>query len=354
MQTNTRKLLLGYIVLALAFTACSSTAKESSKAKAAAAPAPAGLPVDAKIAREMAIDQTETVAGSIVPNREVAIMSELPKKVTAVGFKDGTGVQKGQLLYSLDNADILAKLRQLQAELNLAKISEQRLAALLKTETIRQEEYDIALAKLQSLQAAQQMLQVELAKTSIRAPFSGRIGISKVFAGTLVSPGLPLVTLQEQDIVKVQFSISEKYLPRVKPGSKITFSTELTPDRLTATVVSAEAGVDQQSRNITVQAVFQNRHQALKPGMSAKVYFQTSADQSKGILVPTEALIPGGNGYSIFLVRNNTAKITPVTITNRNEKEALISSGIASGDTVMTSNLLRAADGAPVTVVALQ
>jgi membrane fusion protein (multidrug efflux system) len=352
MQTNTLKLLLAFAVVTLVVTACSSAAKETPKAAAAAAPV--GLPVDARVVTATPIDQTETVAGSILPNREVAIMSELPKKVITVGFKDGSFVRQGQVLYRLDDADILAKLRQLQAEINLARINEHRLAALLKTETVRQEEYDIAASKLQSLQAAQELLQVELGKTIIRAPFSGNIGITKVFAGTLVSPGMPLVTLQEQGTIKIQFSISEKYLHLVKTGSKIFFHTALNGVQLAATVVSAEAGVDQQSRNITVQAIASNPDGKFKPGMSAKVFFNTAAAKTNGILVPTEALIPGGKGYSVFVVKNNTAKITPVTITNRNEKEALISSGLTSGDTVMISNMLRAADGAPVTVVSVQ
>lgn len=352
MQTNTSKLLLAFVAVTFIVTACSSTAKEAPKSATVAAPA--GLPVDAKVVTSTPVDQTETVAGSILPNREVAIMSELPKKVITVGFKDGSFVRQGQVLYRLDDADILAKLRQLQAEINLARINEHRLAALLKTETVRQEEYDIAASKLQSLQAAEDLLQVELGKTIICAPFSGNIGITKVFAGTLVSPGMPLVTLQEQGTIKIQFSISEKYLPLVKTGSKIFFHTALNEEQLPATVVSAEAGVDQQSRNITVQAIASNPGGKFKPGMSAKVFFNTAAAKANGILVPTEALIPGGKGYSVFLVKNNTAKITPVTITNRNEKEALISSGLTSGDTVMISNMLRAADGAPVTVVSVQ
>ncbi|MBN8676207.1 MAG: efflux RND transporter periplasmic adaptor subunit [Chitinophagales bacterium] len=354
MQTNTLRLFIIAGVAMVITAACSSKAADSKQSETKQSPVPAGLPVDAIVADETSLNETETVAGSVVPNRTVDVMSELSKKIAYVSFRDGSYVSQGQVLYKLDDADIQAKLRQLQAELNLARINEHRLNELLKTETVRQEEYDIALAKLQSLQAAQDILQVELSKTSIKAPFSGVIGISKVFAGTLVTPGMPLVSLQEQGILKIQFTISEKYLPLVKAGNKISFTTELSKEPLDATVVSTEAGVDMQSRNITVQAITTNTGGKLKAGMSAKVYFKTSADDTRGILIPTESLIPGENGYSVFLVKNNTAKITPVSITNRNEKEALISSGISNGDTVMISNMLRAADGVPVTVVSVK
>jgi len=348
MQVNKLQSVLATATISVILVACSSKAADNNQAEATA---PSALPVDVIIAKETLLHQSETVAGSIVPNRTVDIMSELPKKITAVSFKDGSVVNQGQVLYKLDDADIRARLWQLQADLNLARISENRFRELLKTETVRQEEYDIALAKLQSLQAGQQILQVELSKTFIKAPFSGIIGITKAYAGTLVSPGMPLVSLQEQGTVKIQFTVSEKYLPLVKTGSKIQFTTELGDERLAATIVSSEASVDMQSRNITVQATAVNTSGKLKGGMSAKVYFNTSAEHEKGILVPTEALIPGGKGYSVFIIKNGAAKITPVSISNRNEQEALISSGLTNGDTVMISNLLRASDGMPVSAV---
>ena len=350
MQTKTLQTLITAGVIIIFLAACSTNAAEN-KASAAA---PSALPVDAMIAKETALEQSEAVAGSIVPNRTVEIMSELPKKITAVLFKDGSYVSQGQTLYKLDDADIRARLKQLQADLNLARINENRMHELLKTETVRKEEYDIALARLQSLQAGQDILYTELSKTYIRAPFSGIIGITKAYAGSLVAPGMPLVTLQEQAMLKIEFTVSEKYLPLVKTGTKIRFSTELGNESATATVIASEASVDMQSRNITVQALTANANNKLKAGMSAKVYFNTSGENAKGIMVPTEALIPGGKGYSVFVVKNNVARITPVVVSNRNEQQALISSGIVNNDTIMVSNILRAGEGTPVSVISIK
>lgn len=341
----------GLLLVALSGIIFSSCANSDTKTTQDSSPLPPQkLQVDVIIAKPTDLEQLEVIAGSILPNRTVDIMSELSKKITAVSFKDGNHVRQGQLLYKLDDADVRAKLRQLDAELNLSKINEHRLNQLLKTETIRQEEYDVALAKLQSLQAAKDILQVELSKTFIRAPFAGIAGLTKVYTGALVSPGTPLVSLQEQGTIKVQFSVSEKHLPLVKAGSKIHFSTELGDEKFTATIVSTEASIDMQSRSIIVHAMASGIGDKLKPGMSAKVYFNTSGYNAKGISIPTESLIPGSNGYSVFVVKNNAAKLTPVTISNRNDKEAIISMGLNNGDTVMTSNILRATDGVPVTV----
>lgn len=352
MKSTALQSAIMYGAALLLLAACSSNAAEKAKGTAAA-PAP-GLPADVIIVKEQPLQESETVAGSVVPNRTVEIMSEMTKKITAVSFRDGSLVQRGQVLYKLDDADILAKLRQLQAELNLARINETRMSELLKTETVRREEYDIALAKLQSLQAAREILQVELSKTYIRAPFTGIIGITRAFTGTLVSPGMPLVSLQEQGTLKIQFTVPEKYLSLVTPGKKVQFSTELGDEKIPATIVSSEAAVDMQSRNITVQASLPNPDNRFRAGMSARVYFNTGGENSTGIFAPTEALIPGAQGYQVFLVKNGEARLTPVSILNRNERSARISSGIAPGDTLMISNILRASEGTPVSIVSIQ
>lgn len=353
MQVNFLKSISMALVVAVTAIACSSKASGDKQAENSAAIVPA-LPVDVKIVAASTIEQSEVVAGSIIANRVVDITGELPKKINMVLFKDGNYVEAGQTLYKLYDGDIKARIRQLDADLHLASINEKRLSELQKTESVRREEYDIALARLQSFQAQKELLEVELSKTVIKAPFSGLIGISKVFTGSFVTPGVPLVSLVEQQVLKIQFGVSEKYLPVIKPGSKIYFSTELNSNMTSAVVVSTDASLDVQSRNIIVQAQFTNTGNKYRPGMSARVSFGTSVQNEKQIMLPTEALIPGGNGYSVYVVRNGTAKLTPVTIGNRNEIEVIIKSGLQTGDSVMVSNTLRAADGAPVAVVSHQ
>jgi membrane fusion protein (multidrug efflux system) len=350
MQINLLKSISMVLVVAIAAIACSSKASEKKQAETNATAVPA-LPVDVKVVTAANVSQNEVVAGSIIANRVVDITAELPKKISIVFFKDGSYVEAGQALYKLQDSDIKARIRQLDAELSLASINEKRLSELLKTESVRREEYDIAFARLQSLEAQKELLQVELSKTVIKAPFSGVIGISKVFVGSFVTPGVPLVGLVEQQVLKIQFSVAEKYLPVIKPGNKIWFTTELNSQMAAAVVVSTDASLDPQSRNIIVQAQFTNTGNKYKPGMSARVSFSTSNKNEKGMMLPTEALIPGGDGYSVFVVKNGVAKLTAVKVGNRNENEALIKSGLQSGDSVMISNTLRAADGAPVAVV---
>lgn len=348
MKTSKRNTYLSVLAISVALAGCSTQAADVKNET----PAPTQkLPVDVKVVRATPLHLEEIVAGTIQPNREVTITSELSKKIKAVHFKDGSFVQKGHALYQLEDAELVARLRQVDAELHLAQLNEQRLSALLKTETVRQEEYDAAYAKLQSLLASHEVIKIELDKTTIRAPFNGTIGITKAYEGAFVSAGMPLVTLQDQATVKIQFAISEKYTDALRTGRKINFTTITNQETFSATITGMEASIDATTRSMMVYATASNSMGILKPGMSVRVSFPTTTVNSFGFLIPTQALVPSGNGYSVFTVKNGVAKTTPVQISNRTDSDVLITSGLVPGDTVMISNILRTGDGTPVQAV---
>ncbi|MCW8311849.1 efflux RND transporter periplasmic adaptor subunit [Sphingobacterium thalpophilum] len=313
--------------------------------------AAAQLPVDIITAQEEELQQHETAVGSLMPYQEVSIVSEIAQRITYVAFKDGAYVDRGATLYTLNDTEIRARLKQVGAELELAQINKDRLHNLLNNETVNQQEYDEALMRFRSLAAQQDLLRAELAKTVIKAPFSGRIGISKVHTGAYVIPGTALVDLQDQTNLKLDFSIPERYFQLINKGTKVHFTTELSDQPLEAKVVATEPGLNTEGRSLQAQALVSNVNGKLRPGLSAKIYFGTSDHGAKGIKVPTEALMPDGNGYHAFIIKNGKAKPVPVNITNRTETEAIVTSGLTSGDSVIISNLLRLAADTPVKAV---
>ncbi len=351
MIKNTLSNYLQVLAIIVSIQACTTEAADN---KSETTPGNNRLPVDAVVARSASLIQEEAVPGPVLPNREVTIVSEIAKKIVRISFDEGSYITTGQTLYKLDDADILAKLKQVRSELSLAKLSESRLSELLHSESVRQEEYDVALSRLQSLEAAEELLIVELEKTSIRAPFSGVVGITKAQVGSFVTPGMPLVSLQEQHKIKIHFSVPEKYLSNIKIGSDVFFTSSMNEEKWQAKVIATESGIDVMSRSIIVHAQVNNPSQLLKPGMSAKVFFSTVAEGAKGIRLPTESLISGQDGYNVFTVKNGLAKLSPVTIGNRSESDALITSGLNDGDTVMVSNILKSSDGVPVQIVTIK
>ena len=344
---------LGMLIplLGILLIACENKTEKSPEKKLTANADAGKLPVDISIAHEQQLDQEEALVGTMMPYHEVAIVSELPQKITRVAFKDGSFVSQGAVLYTLNDADIRSRLKQLGAELELARLNQNRLSNLLKTETVRPQEHDEAVMRFQSLSAQQELLQVDLDKTIIRAPFSGKIGISKVHLGAYVSPGAELVTMQDQSSIKINFSVPEKYLPLIQNGKKVRFTAELSDQEYSATINATEPGLDAQSRSLQVQAVTTNAGGQFRAGLSAKVYFSVNNIGAKGIMVPTEALAPGEHGYTVFVIKNGVSKPVAVTISNRTESDAVITSGIATGDSIIISNMLRLGDGTPVKAV---
>ncbi|MCQ9637324.1 efflux RND transporter periplasmic adaptor subunit [Chryseobacterium sp. WG23] len=338
-------------LLGILLIACENKSEKVSTEKTTANADAAKLPVDIIVAQEKLLNHEEAVVGTMLPYREVSIVSEIPQKITKVAFKDGGYVSQGAVLYTLNDADIKSRLKQIGAELELAKLNKERMSNLLKTETVRQQEYDDALMRFRSLVAQQDLLRVELAKTVIRAPFSGKIGISKVFLGAYVTPGAELVKLQDQGSIKINFSVPEKYLPLIQTGNKVRFTSELSDQEYVATISATEPNLDAQGRSLQVQATANNAHGHFRAGLSAKVYFLATEKGAKGILVPTEALAPGAKGYTVFIIKNDVAKPTEVTISNRTETDAVITSGIAAGDSIIVSNMLRLGDGTPVKAI---
>lgn len=344
---------LGILVplLSILLIACENKTEKAPKNDAKTKVDANKLPVDIIIAREKQLNQEEAVVGTMMPYREVSITSELPQKITHVAFKDGTYVSQGSVLYKLNDADIRSRLKQVGAELELARLTKDRMANLLKTETVRPQENDEAVMRYQSLVAQQELLRVDLAKTVIRAPFSGKIGISKVHMGAYVSPGAELVVLQDQSSIKINFAVPEKYLPLIQTGNKVRFTSELSDQEYSATIKATEPGLDAQGRSLQLQAVTNNANGKFRAGLSAKVYFSVTPKGTKGIMVPTEALSPIDKGYAVFVIQNGVAKPVAVTISNRTETDAVITSGIKSGDSIIISNMLRIGDGTPVQAV---
>ena len=337
--------------LGILLIACENKAEKLPGLTATANPDAGKLPVDIIIAQEELLNHEEAVVGTMLSNREVSIVSELPQKITKVAFKDGSYVSQGTVLYTLNDADIKSRLKQVAAELELAQLNKERMNNLLKTETVRQQEYDEAFMRFRYLEAQHDLLGVELARTVIRAPFSGRIGISKVYLGAYVMPGAELVMLQDQSSIKINFSVPEKYLPLIQTGDKVRFTSEVSGETYVATISASEPSLDAEGRSLQVQAITNNAGGQFRAGLSAKVYFRGTGKGAKGILVPTEALAPGEKGYTVFVIKNGLAKPVEVTISNRTETDAVITSGIMTKDSIIVSNMLRLGDGTPVKAV---
>ncbi len=311
------------------------------------------IPVDAYVVKATTlVDQLQTT-GTVQANQEVDLVSEVARKVTAIAAKEGTFVRSGALLFKLDDADLLARKKRLLLQEKLALLDEKRFRELLATESVNQQEYDQVSTNLKVLQADIGVLNVELAKTEIRAPFAGKIGLNQVDVGAYVTPATVLTSLEDISRVEISFSVPEQYAVRMQAGQKISFTTESGPETHTAKVVATAPETDLNTRSLLVKAVSDNPERRLVPGSSAKIQFSLSAT-ANGIVIPSQGLIPTPKGHQVFLIRRGQVEARDVSIGSRREETVQVVEGLTPGDTIVTTNILKLATGVPVKVVTMQ
>jgi membrane fusion protein (multidrug efflux system) len=344
-------IITGVILLSVYLKGYTSE-KEKPATKAPVAQQPTGVPVDGQVLHSESLNEEMTVSGTLMANQEVSISSELNRKVVAVYAKEGKFVNAGAILFKLDDADLIAELEQLKQQEKLVLLNERRLKELIDNEAAIQQDYDQAFTNLKVLQAKIEQLKVTLSKTSIRAPFSGNLGIVNVHTGAYVTPGSPLAVLTDNSHLKIDFAIPEKHANTLKTGDEVQYNVESNDKIYKAKIVAHDAGLDQKTRTLLMRAVSNNSSNELLPGQSARLTLRLS-DTGNALMVPNQALIPSSQGYSVFVVNNNKASFKSIEVGERNAFSVHVTKGLAPGDTVITSNMLRLAPGSAVQLVSV-
>lgn len=290
-----------------------------------------------------------SVSGTIQANEQVEIRAEIPGIVTSIHFQEGSNVKKGQLLLKINDRELRAQLSQAITKEKLTGGTEYRAGMLLKKEAISKEEYDIALADLQTARAQTQLIRAQLAKTSVIAPFSGKIGLRSISTGEYLTPSTPVAKLVSLNPAKVTFSIPEKYAGSVKVNTDFTFTISGSAKVYSGKVYAIEPGIEASTRTLEFRARAANPYGELLPGTFAKINLPLSSIKD-AILIPTEAIVPVQNGKQVFIANNGKAKDIMVETSTRTEKDVLITSGLNPGDTVITTGVMALKPGTPVKV----
>jgi len=289
------------------------------------------------------------VTGTIEANESIALQSEVSGLVTGIFFKEGSNVSKGTLLVKINDRDIKAQLEEILTRQNLSATNENRAKQLLQKGAISQEEYDTTLADLKSFQAQAQLVRAQLAKTSIIAPFSGRIGLRSISSGEYITPTTVIANLVSTNPIKINFSVPEKYMSQIKMNSTITFRTDGSSQIYTGKVFAIEPGINAQTRTLQIKALAVNKNNELLPGSFAKISLALSTIDD-AIMVPNEAVIPVLKGKTVFISKNGKAKQVEVLAGTRTEDKIVITSGLKIGDTVLTTGALSLKEDAAVKV----
>lgn len=311
--------------------------------------APQAVKVSGMVLQPQTFAENLSLSGTIEANEQIEIRSEVSGIIENINFTEGSRVSQGQILFRVNDQELRAQLAKVNTSQNLAAENERRAKLLLEKEAISREEYDMAEADLASARAETQLMQAQLGKATVRAPFSGIIGLRYVSQGTYVTPSTPIANLVNTDKLKLTFAIPEKYSSQVGIDDELTFTTSSSSEEFTAKIYAIEPGVDISTRTLRMRAIADNKEGKLIPGTFANVFLPLAV-VNDALMVPTEALIPIQNGRKIFIAENGRAKEIVVETGARTESAIRVTSGLKAGDTILTSGIMVLRDGSPLNI----
>ncbi len=301
-----------------------------------------------------------TSVGSLVAVHGVMISAEMTGKVVKIVFEPGSMVQTGDLLVQQDTSEEAAELRSAEATVELTKVTLQRARTLLSQGTFSQAEYDNADAQHKQALAQADNIQAVIAKKTIRAPFTGLLGIRLVNLGQILSPGDQIVSLQSLDPIFANFSLPQQQLARIRSDLTVRVETDALPGEVIEGVITAiNPQVETSTRNIMVQATVANAQQRLRPGMFVNLTVLLP-EQDRVLVIPATAVLNAPYSDSVFIVENDASdkKSPPGTIVRpqfvrlgvrRGDFVAVIA-GLKEGETVVSTGVFKLRNGQAVAV----
>jgi membrane fusion protein (multidrug efflux system) len=332
-----------------AATAPANTAASAAAPASGANAAP--TTVEATRVVVMAMPQSITAVGSLRSDESITVRPEVAGRISAILFKEGQQIGKGMALVRLDPAINQAEVQQARANLKLAQTKYDRAVELSQRNFISGQAKDEAENNLRVAQAAVSLVEARLAKTEIRAPFAGVIGLRVVAVGDYVKEGADIVNLESIDPLKVDFRVPEIYLRQVQEGQTLTVTLDALPGKkFEGRVFAVNPLVDAAGRAVVIRAIVRNTDTSLRPGMFARVNLITRAEK-EALVIPEQAIVPQGEEQYVFRVVDGKVARVRVEIGQRREAKVEILKGLAANDVVVTAGQLKLRDGMPVTVI---
>ncbi|WP_293397158.1 efflux RND transporter periplasmic adaptor subunit [Nevskia sp.] len=291
--------------------------------------------------------ETLSATGSLLADEGVELQAEINGKIAAIRFREGSKVSRGELLVKLNDSDLRAQRELAKHNLELAVLREQRVGQLVKEGIVTASDYDTAKYEVSARIDQISIIDAQIEKTEIRAPFDGVVGLRYVSEGSYVNATTRVATLQQIDRLKVNFSVPEKYAGRVKVGSAISFSIVGSDRRFQGSIYAFDPRIDAGTRTVVIRANCANPDGVLLPGAFANVELEL-ARLDDAILVPAEAVIPGVSEKNVFVLVDGKATRRAVEIGTRTTNQVQILSGLAAGDRLIVSGLQQMREGLSV------
>ncbi|KWE21383.1 hemolysin secretion protein D [Burkholderia cepacia] len=314
------------------------------------------MPVSTIRAEPRSVADEWQAVGSLQAVHEVLLAPDTSGRVTAVNFDAGQSVKEGAVLIQLYDAPEQADRAAAVAKADFAQLQLRRSRALAPTGAEPRELLEQHKADAAQTAAAVRQLDARIQQKSIRAPFSGQLGIRRINLGQYLNAGDAIATLTQLDPLYVNFTLPQQDMPRLTSGAPVQVTVDAVPGRVfTARISAIEPRIDGETRNVAVQALLPNTDRLLKPGMyvTARLVLPATTDN---IVLPLTAIQTSASGDSVVVVKGADAQgvgkavAVPVITGRRLGEEVLVSQGIKPGDIVVMAGQNRLPPGATVKI----
>jgi membrane fusion protein (multidrug efflux system) len=291
----------------------------------------------------------------------VTVSAEVPGKIVAIAFQPGSSVRAGDLLVRQDTSVEEAQLPGAEAAEVLARTNLERARALLAENAVAQAEYDSALARHSEAASFVGQLRAAIAKKTVRAPFTGRLGIRLVNLGQMLKEGEPIVSLQALDPIFADFALPQQLLAHLQVGLAVRVTTDAFPgENFPGKITALNAEVDAATRNIRLQATVANPGEKLRPGLFARVAVILPGE-AEVLAIPATAVVYAPYGDSVYLIEDTAAaaptgapgKILRQQFVRLGEKRGdfvAVTSGLKGGETLVSTGAFKLRNGQAVVI----
>ena len=326
----------------LCFGACKSGKDEKKPSESKGSQSAMGnktIQVNGYIIKSETFSEEITVPGTIVSADAIEIHPEVSGRIVQLNVRDGAFVNKGQVLAKIYDGDLQARLNKLYIQEKIAQNNEDRASQLLKIEGISRQDYEASLLNLNNIKADISILKTEISRTVVHAPFSGKLGLRTMSQGAYVSPASVIATISKTNDLKLDFTVPEKYVSQIKIGNQVNFTIEGNKKQYTATIIATQPSITVDNRTLTVRANVLGSQTDVLAGAFAEVVL-SFVDSENSVFVPSQALVPTARGKQIILYKSGKAIFNDVQTGYRDTARVAILTGVAVGDTIVTSNIM--------------
>lgn len=309
------------------------------------------VPVEVENVQQKVINHGIVATGELKANRSVVLRAEIAGKVASLHLPEGKSVETGTVLVALEDDIAKASLKQAKAKQENSLANYKRLQTLMKKGSGSVSQKDEAYANLRSDEANVELAKAMLARTKIKAPFSGIVGLKQISVGDYVDIGKALINLEDIHSLLIDFKVPEKYLLELKEGQTVEVTSEAVPGKVFGGKIYAiSPQIDNVTRSIQARALILNEQKLLRPGLFAKVKIVFSSNQ-QALVVPEHAVFMQQNKNYVYRILDNKAVMTEIKVGAREHGYVEVLKGLSLNDKIAKSGRMRLFDGATVSEI---